>query len=93
MPPARETPAMAFFRFTVLLLGPEAFAPVHPDGPTLCSQSKTAPCVRCARAVRGVNPLLNSSFRSPDWARRAPLIRALFDSPSPITTPGPEWTA
>jgi hypothetical protein len=71
----------------VLLLSPEASTPIHPDGSTLCSQSKIAPCVRCARAMRGVNLLLDGYFRPPDWVRRAPLIPAIFDSPSPITTP------
>jgi hypothetical protein len=65
-PPASETPATAVFRFIVLLLSPEASTPIHPDSSTLGSQTKIAPCVRCARAVRGVNLLLNNPFRLPD---------------------------
>lgn len=74
----------------MLLLSPEASTPIHPDSSTLCSQSKIDPCVCCARAVRGVNLLLNNSFRPPDWARRAAFIRALRFEESDHDAQGPD---
>lgn len=76
---------MAFLRFTVLLLGSEAFAPSHPDGSTVCSQPKIAPSVRCAWAVWAVEVLVECLFalRLGSVGQRP---RPIFDSLGPITT-------